>query len=126
IAVVVMFSSLAIILATPDNASELPGYDTDPVYAVLTAKLGTGIALPLQALFAIGFIASFLALQTSASRLIWAKARDNALPFSRTLSKLSRKQHQPVSAVLITTVIGTALFLLSNVAENLYTMMVNF
>ncbi len=126
IAAVVMFSSLAIILATPDNAAELPDYGSDPVYAVLTAQLGSSIAIPLQALFAIGFIASFLALQTSASRLIWAKARDHALPFSNALSRLSRKQRQPVGPILVTTVIGTALFLLSNVAENLYTMMVNF
>lgn len=126
IAAVVMFSSLAIILATPDNAATLPGYDSDPVYAVLTAQLGSGIALPLQALFAIGFIASFLALQTSASRLIWAKARDNALPFSHALSRLSKKQRQPVGPILVTTVIGTLLFLLSLVAENLYTIMVNF
>lgn len=126
IAAVVMFSSLAIILATPDNAASLPDYDVDPVYAVLTAKLGSSIAIPLQALFAIGFVASFLALQTSASRLIWAKARDRALPFSSSLAKLSRNQRQPVGPILITTVIGTALFLLSNVAENLYIMMVNF
>ncbi len=126
IAAVVMFSSLAIILATPENASELPDYDVDPVYAVLTAQLGSHLAIPVQALFAIGFVASFLALQTSASRLIWAKARDHALPFSSALSRLSRTQRQPVGPILITTVIGTALFLLSNVAENLYTMMVNF
>ncbi len=126
IAVVVMFSSLAIILATPTNAADLPGYDVDPVYAVLTAKLGQGIALPLQALFAIGFIASFLALQTSASRLIWALARDNAMPFSKAMSRLSAKQKQPVIPILVTTVIGMALFLLSNVAENLYLLMVNF
>lgn len=126
IAAVVMFSSLAIILATPENAQDLPDYDIDPVYAVLTAQLGSAVAIPLQVLFAIGFIASFLALQTSASRLIWAKARDRALPFSNALSKLSRKQRQPVGPILITTVIGTALFLLSNVAENLYIMMVNF
>ncbi|MEJ6489440.1 amino acid permease [Leucobacter sp. USCH14] len=126
IAFVVMFSSLAVILATPENAAELPEYDSDPVYAVLTAQLGSAIALPLQALFAIGFIASFLALQTSASRLIWAKARDRALPFAASLSRLSRKQRQPVGPILITTVIGTALFLLSNVAENLYTLMVNY
>ncbi|UTX53986.1 APC family permease [Leucobacter aridicollis] len=126
IAVVVMFSSLAIILATPENPELLPGYDVDPVHAVLTAQLGAGIALPLQALFAIGFIASFLALQTAASRLIWAKARDNALPFSATLVRLSRGQRQPIAAILVTTAVGTALFLLSNVAENLYTIMVNF
>lgn len=126
IAVVVMFSSLAIILATPENPESLPGYASDPVHAVLTAQLGAGIAVPLQALFAIGFIASFLALQTAASRLIWAKARDNALPFSHSLSRLSRGQRQPIGAILVTTVIGTGLFLLSNFAENLYTMMVNF
>ena len=126
IAAVVMFSSLAIILATPENAAALPDYEADPVYAVLTAQLGPQLALPVQALFAIGFIASFLALQTSASRLIWAKARDRALPFSDALSRLSRVQRQPVGPILITTVVGTALFLLSNVAENLYTMMVNF
>lgn len=126
IAFIVMFSSLAVILATPENAESLPGYDDDPVYAVLTAQLGIGLALPIQVLFAIGFIASFLALQTSASRLIWAKARDGALPFSGTLVTLTKKQRQPVGALLVTTVIGTLLFLLSNVAENLYTMMVNF
>lgn len=126
IALVVMFSSLAVILATPENPEMLPGYDVDPVHAVLTAQLGSGIALPLQALFAIGFIASFLALQTAASRLIWAKARDNALPFSSKLVRLSQDQRQPVWAILVTTAVGTALFLLSNVAENLYTIMVNF
>ena len=126
IAVVVMFSSLAIILATPTNAADLPGYDVDPVYAVLTSALGQGVALPVEALFAIGFIASFLALQTSASRMIWALARDNALPFSASLAKLSKTQRQPVIPILITTVIGTLLFLLSNVATDLYILMVNF
>ena len=126
IAVVVMFSSLAIILATPTNAAELPGYDVDPVYAVLVAQLGEGLAIPVQVLFAIGFVASFLALQTSASRLIWALARDKAMPFASSLSKLSKSQRQPVGPILITTVIGTLLFLLSNVAEDLYILMVNF
>lgn len=126
IALIVMFSSLAVILATPENAESLPGYDADPVYAVLTAQLGSGLAIPIQVLFAIGFIASFLALQTSASRLIWAKARDRALPFSGTLVTLTKKQRQPVGALLVTMVIGILLFLLSNVAENLYMMMVNF
>lgn len=126
IAAVVMFSSLAIILATPDDPSALPGYDVDPVYAVLTAQLGEGIAKPIQLLFAIGFVASFLALQTSASRLIWATARDGAMPFARQLSRLSKNQKQPVVPIVITTVIGTALFLLSNVAADLYTLMVNF
>ncbi|MDA3146469.1 amino acid permease [Leucobacter sp. UCMA 4100] len=126
ISLIVMFSSLAIILAMPENASQLPGYAEDPVHAVLTALLGSQFAIPIQVLFSIGFIASFLALQTSASRLIWAKARDGALPFSRSLSVLTKKQSQPIGPIIITTVIGTALLLMSNVAENIYEVMVSF
>jgi amino acid transporter len=74
----------------------------------------------------IGFLASFLALQTSASRVIWSYARDGALPGSHVLSRLSTGARLPTSAILVTTVIGAALFLLSNVATNIYTLMVNF
>ena len=126
IAVIVMFTSLAIILAIPDLDAVRNGEVGDPVYETLTTQLGAGIAVPLEILFVIGFLASFLALQTSASRLIWAAARDGALPAARVLAKLSRKQRQPVAALLVTTVIGTILFLLSNVATDIYTLMVNF
>ena len=70
----------------------------------------------------IGFLASFLALQTSASRVIWSYARDGALPGSRVLSRLSTGARLPTAAILVTTVIGAALFLLSNVATNVYTL----
>lgn len=126
IAVVVMFSSLAIILAIPDMRSVTDGDVADPVYYTLTNQLGEGIARPLELLFAIGFMASFLAVQTSASRMIWSFARDNALPGSRILVILSRKQRQPVNALMLTTAIGAALLLLSNFASNIYSLMVNF
>jgi amino acid transporter len=58
------------------------GKVADPVYETLTTALGTGIAKPVEVLFVIGFLASFLALQTSASRVIWSYARDGALPGS--------------------------------------------
>lgn len=124
IAAVVMFASLAIILAIPDLSNV--GDQTDPVYATLTSQLGSGIAKPVEALFVVGFVASFLALQTSASRFIWSYARDHALPFDQTLARLSEKQRQPTAAILVTTVIGLLLFLLSILAEDVYTLMVNF
>lgn len=123
IAAVVMFSSLAIILAIPDLSKVAD--EADPVYSTLTTQLGSGIAKPVEALFVVGFVASFLALQTSASRVIWSYARDRALPFSESLSTLSG-QRQPTLAILVTTVIGLLLFLLSNVAKDIYTLMVNF
>jgi amino acid transporter len=126
IAVVVVYSSLAIILAIPDLSAVASGKIADPVSSTLTSALGSGIAKPVEVLFVIGFLASFLALQTSASRLIWAFARDRALPGSAVLSRLSSSERLPRAAILVTTVIGSALFLLSKLATNVYTIMVNF
>lgn len=126
IALVVLYSSLAIILAIPDMPAVLSGEEADPVYSTLLTQLGSGIAKPVQGLFVIGFLASFLALQTSASRIIWAYARDNALPGSAVLARLSRGEKQPVVALVVTSMIGAALFVLSLVATDIYSLMVFF
>lgn len=123
---VVAYSSLAIILAIPDLDAVAEGAIADPVYETLTTALGHGIAKPVEVLFVIGFLASFLALQTSASRVIWAYARDNALPGAATLVQLRGQARIPVVAIGVTTVIGAALFLLSIVAGDVYSLMVNF
>lgn len=126
IAVIVMYASLAIILAIPDMGAVLAGKQADPVYATLVTQLGAGLAKPIEVLFVIGFLASFLALQNSASRVIWSYARDHALPGSGVLSRLSHEQKQPVAALLVTAVVGAALFALSLVATNVYSVMVFF
>lgn len=126
IALTVMYSSLAIILAIPDVGAVTSGNVADPVYDTLTRTLGTGIAKPVEVMFVIGFLASFLALQTSASRVIWAYARDGALPAHGSLGRLRGAHRIPVNAILVTTVVGMALLLLSTVAERIYTVMVNF
>jgi amino acid transporter len=126
IAVVVAYSSLAIILAIPDLGAVADGTVADPVYDTLTTALGAGVAKPVEVLFVIGFLASFLALQTSASRVIWAYARDGALPGADALVRLRGKARIPVMAILVTTVIGGGLFLLSIVAGDVYSLMVNF
>lgn len=126
IAVVVMYTSLALILAVPDLDAVRSGTVADPVNFTLTSQLGAEIARPVEILFIIGFLASFLALQTSASRLIWSFGRDRALPGAKALTYLSRTQRQPVLPLIITMVIGSSLFLLSFVAENVYTLMLNF
>jgi amino acid transporter len=126
IALVVAYSSLAIILAIPDLGAVADGTVADPVYDTLTTALGAGVAKPVEVLFVIGFLASFLALQTSASRVIWAYARDGALPGAGALVQLRGQARIPVTAILVTTVIGAALFLLSIVAGDVYSLMVNF
>ena len=126
IAIVVAYSSLAIILAIPDLDAVADGSVADPVYDTLTLALGAGIAKPVQVLFVIGFLASFLALQTSASRVIWAYARDGALPAAGALVQLRGQARIPVVAIGVTTVVGAGLFLLSIVAGDIYSLMVNF
>lgn len=125
VTVIVAFSSLAIILAVPNLTAVAQGKVADPVFSTLTSALGSGIARPVEVLFVIGFLASFLAVQTSASRVIWSTARDGGLPGSKVLGRLTAKQRQPAPALVLTTVVGAALLLLSNLATDIYTLLVN-
>ncbi len=126
VASVVAFAALAVILAIPDPAKVLSGEETDPVFSTLIYSLGEGPAKLAQILFAIGFLASFLALQTSASRVIWAYARDKALPANKSLSALKGKTSIPTNAVIVASVVGAVMILASQLAPNFYALMVNF
>lgn len=126
VASVVAFSALAVILAIPNPQAILSGEEADPVYATLVYALGEGAARFVNVLFAIGFLASFLALQTSASRVIWAYARDNALPARDYLAKITGKEAIPTRAVLVATVVGVIMIALSQLAPNFFALMVNF
>lgn len=123
VALVVIYSSLSIILSIP---ADIAANSADPVYDTLKFELGTGAAKFAEVLFTIGFLASFLALQTSASRIMWAFARDNALPGHKAISRLSKGQKQPIVALGIATTIGAIMMVLSQATPNFYTLMLNF
>ena len=123
IALIVTFSALAIILSIPPDIAK---NSTDPVFDTLVFHLGHTAAKGAEVLFTVGFLASFLALQTSASRLIWSYARDHALPAPRLLAKLTKGQKQPIFALAVATTIGSVIILLSRLAPNFYTLMLNF
>jgi amino acid transporter len=124
IAFVIAFASLAVTLAIPDMDAVTSGSVADPVYYVLESALGAGAVRPILILFVIGFLASFLALQASASRVIWSFARDNALPASSALARLNVSQAQPVVAIVVTAVIGSFVYLIS--ATDIYSVLVTF
>ena len=126
VASVVAFAALAVILAIPDPAKVMSGETGDPVFSTLVYALGEGPAKVAQVLFAIGFLASFLALQTSASRVIWSYARDKALPLERSLSALRGKSAIPANAVIVASVVGAIMIGASQLAPNFYALMVNF
>ncbi|MGH3147703.1 MAG: amino acid permease, partial [Rubrobacter sp.] len=65
VAAVAMYAGLALILAIPNIGAVVAGNVADPITNTLAAKLGSGITTPLFAMIVVGFVASFLALQTS-------------------------------------------------------------
>jgi amino acid transporter len=113
IAAIVMLSTLSLILAVPDLGAVLAGEELDPVGAALTTHLGETVTRLAFAVFAIGFTACALGLQTGLSRVIWAFARDRALPASGWLSRLSEREGIPTRAVVVTAVLPLPIFLLT-------------
>jgi len=113
IAAIVMFSTLSLILAIPDLGAVLSGDEVDPVGAALTAHLGETVTRLAFGVFAVGFTACALGLQTGLSRVIWAFARDKALPASQWLSKLTDRERIPARAVAVTAVLPLPIFFLT-------------
>jgi len=124
IAIVIAYASLAVTLAVPDFDKIISGEEADPVAYVLSSALGESAVKPILFAFVIGFLASFLALQASASRVIWSFARDEVLPASKFLVKLSKAEAQPITAIIVTTVIGAFVYLIS--ATDVYSVLVTF
>ncbi|MBA2946744.1 APC family permease [Streptomyces himalayensis] len=125
IGAVVLFSGLALILATPDMQAVVTGAVQDPTAETAQAAMGNSITKPLFVLIVIGFMASALAAQTSASRIIWSFARDGVLPASGRLSKLSRRGLNPLTAILTAGAISM-LVLCVGVSAKFYNTLVSF
>jgi amino acid transporter len=125
VAAVVMYSALALILAIPDFGAVLSGSVADPVAETITAQLGSEITRPLFALFVIGFIATLVAVEASASRVMWSLARDGGLPASGALSRLSRRDRLPVTAIVVSGALS-ALILVTTQSDTVYLTLVNF
>src|SRR5215213_2838864 len=124
VALVVMYSSLALILAIPDLSRVMSAQSGDPVADTLTAHFGAGIGRPLLVLFVIGFLSSFLAVQAAVSRCVWGSARDRALPGSGFLDLLRGPERLPIFSILLTGVVAGVLVLLAG--SDLYSVLINF
>ncbi|MDT5247591.1 MAG: hypothetical protein QOJ28_225, partial [Mycobacterium sp.] len=124
VGLVVMFSSAALILAIPNLNEVVASQSGDVVAETLTAHLGAGVTKPLLAMFVIGFISSFLAVQAAVSRCIWGAARDRSLPGSKVLGGLAGPERLPVNAIALTAVVAVVFILLAG--SQFYNILVNF
>jgi amino acid transporter len=124
IAAIVMLSTLSLILAVPDLGAVLAGKEPDPVGTALTTHLGETVTRVAFGVFAVGFTACALGLQTGLSRVIWAFARDRALPASGWLSGLTARERIPARAVGVTAVLPLPIFLLTG--SQVYAILVGY
>ncbi|NJC68617.1 amino acid permease [Planosporangium thailandense] len=124
VALIVMYSSAALILAIPNLDKVLSEQSGDPVSATLVHHFGAGIGRPLLIMFVVGFLSSFLAVQAAVSRCIWGAARDRGLPASGLLKKLAGPERLPVYAIGLTGVVAGLLVLVAG--SDFYAVLVNF
>jgi amino acid transporter len=111
VAVVVGFTAFALILAVPNVLTV--SATSDPVADTLSQAFGPFGARVVLAVFTIGFLACIVSMQASVSRVLWAFARDDALPASGWLKRLSGPDRLPVNAILLAGYVALAMYLCS-------------
>ncbi|HEV7792408.1 MAG TPA: amino acid permease [Pseudonocardia sp.] len=82
---------------------------TEGLPYVLTSRLGTVPGKLLLLDVAVAVFVCTLAIQTSASRMIFSMARDRVLPFSAQLAKVSGRTGTPVVPTIVAGVLAAAL-----------------
>jgi amino acid transporter len=122
--VLVIFASLAIVLAIPDMAAAVAGKDTNPIATTLVKAYGSGAGRTLLIGLAVGFTSSMIAVQTAVTRAIWASARDRLLPGTRLLGRLQGRENLPRYAIGLTIVIAGALIFAG--ASKVFALLVSF
>jgi urea carboxylase system permease len=98
---------LAALLAAPSLTDGRLG--TDGLSYVLTSRLGDGLGKALLCDVALAVTVATLAIQTSATRMLFSMARDNALPCSGLLSRVSPRTGQPPVPAIVVGVLAAAL-----------------
>lgn len=85
----------------------------DGLSYVLTSSLGDGVGRFLLADVVVAIAVATLAIQTSASRMLFSMARDGQLPFAGRLAKVDPRTGMPTAPALVVGVLAAALLLLN-------------
>ncbi len=104
-----LMSYVGYVLAAPNLDAIVAGEEADPIAAILTALFGeTGMRLFLI-VAVMAFISCVLSLQAAASRLLHSFARDEMLPGSAWLNKISARSQVPTNALIVASVVPMVL-----------------
>lgn len=108
------FLLIAALMAAPSLTDGNLSSPTGGLPYVLTSVLGTTVGKLLLIDVAFAITVCTLAVQTAGARMIFSMARDEVLPFSGALRKVSPRFHTPLLATVVPGV-GAAICLLVNV-----------
>lgn len=93
------------VLAAPNLQEIVAGKVADPISDILQASLGTVGMKIFLCVALLSFISATLSLQAALSRLIWSFSRDDMMPGSRWLKKLTKRSRIPNNAVIVACII---------------------
>jgi amino acid transporter len=113
-----IFVCLALLLAVPNMPAAVSGADADPVVTALQTAMGSVGVRMVIAVVLISFFSCLLSLQAATSRLLFSFGRDRMIFGSHYLSKLSRRTHMPVAALLAAGFIPAAIVVFGLFLEN--------
>ncbi|WP_432198216.1 amino acid permease [Streptomyces sp. bgisy027] len=108
VGLVIVMNAVATVRAQPDAAGLVRTLTTDPLTPMVRESFGDWVSKPFQAVVVTSFLACALAIQTTATRVLYSLGRDSALPLSGQLRKVTSRQ-VPRNAVITSTVLGSAI-----------------
>jgi amino acid transporter len=89
-----------VLIAAPDIAGEAAGLVTSPGTIIAEVMTGAGSTLYLLVVSAAIFVCC-MAIMTATIRLAFGMARDDQLPFSRSMAKVSPRLHTPIVTCIV-------------------------
>jgi len=101
---------LAALMAAPTLGNDLA---TGGIAWVIESQLSTPLGKILLGLVAVAMFSATLAIQASASRVMFSMARDNRLPFGKTLARVNKRTGTPVLTGISVSALAIGVLLLN-------------
>jgi amino acid transporter len=123
---VVIYTTLAWILAVPHMKAAMNGSISDPMVDTLRYHFGNYITTPILCLITLGFTASMVALQTVGSRTLFSFARDRMIPMHHYFVGLGSGTKLPKRAIVFVGCIASIIMLINLAFERVYNTLISF
>jgi amino acid transporter len=88
-----------VLIAVPSMSEAVAGFASPP--AIIESVLSSALSTTYLMVVAAAIFVCCMAILTSTIRLGFGMARDNQLPFSKTMAKVSPRLHTPIAACII-------------------------